>query len=173
MKKILAMVMILALCVFAFCACGQKDANPTRVENPVKSVDEDKQVSETGFALSLPEEDMELVDRSIVEVSEDEKIAEITFKYNEVEYCYRVQSTGEMSAYDMSGLYYKWENTLDVQVAGRDGFVSTCSEASLIAWLDVAPGVNYNLSCLEAVDADTMMEVAEMIFDPVQEGEAE
>ena len=173
MKKILVVVAILALCLFAFSACGKGGDGSTRVENPVKSVDADEQATETGFELSLPEtEDVEVVDRSVVEISEDEKIAEVTFTYNEVEYCYRVQATAELAAYDMSGLFYKWENTMDTQVAGRDGFVSTCSEASMIAWLDVAPGVNYNLSCVEAVDADTMLEVAEMIFDPVQ-GDAE
>lgn len=167
MKKTITMVIVLALCLALLCGCGKKEepaqAPVAGLANPVKSyTSADEQLAATGIALAAPEGAEDIAYQSINDMSETR------FTLDGVKYCYRAQPTAETASYDMSGLYYTWTETVDGTVAGREAKASIGSEAGFVRWLDVVPGINYNLSAEGAVSAELLFATAELVFVPVQ-----
>lgn len=166
MKRMIVIVTALTLCVLMLSACGAKKTEEpaAQIANPVKTYENiDGQLADTKLALAAPEGAENVVYKSI------NGMPETDFTLDSVEYFFRAQPTGETSAYDISGLYFTWtEQKTDAAVAGRAASVFTCADAGYVMWLDVVPGINYNLGSASGVSADTLLAVAEKTFAPVQ-----
>lgn len=102
----------------------------------------------------------------------DSPLWEMDFTYEGTAYCYRAQSTSETAAYDISGMFYDHWVTESASVSYCEATVETCSEATVIYWLDVVPGIIYSLSAKQELSAETITEVANLVFTSAQ-GEAE
>ena len=166
MKRVFAVVLVLIMCLAVMTGCGKKD-EPIEpgMPNPVTSYgDAAEQALAVGFGLEAPEGASDVSYQSI------ESMAETVFTLNGVKYSYRAEATDKLEAYDMSGLFYEMEESAG-SVQDRDAVVMLCEEAGFVMWLDVVPGINYNLSAVGAVDADTLLSVANSVFASVQ-GEA-
>ena len=168
MKKTLLMLSALALCAALVCGCGKTPADDGNVglPNPIKTyASAAEQAAAIGFGLEAPEGASDISYHSI------DDMAETLFTLDGVKYCYRAQPTGELAAFDISGLYYSFGEPVNGSVTGREAAAFLSKEAGFVQWLDAAPGINYNLSVTSATTADELFRVAELVFSPVQ-GEA-
>ena len=138
------------------------------LSNPVVKVTEQEQLDTVGMVLNAPEKATN-VERTVIFIEDNENlIAAVSFEYDGHKYEYRAQMTGELETYDMSGLHYKWTSEEAGEVNGREAKIYTCDEVGYISWMDVVPGVNYNLSCLDPVDGETLEQVANLVFEELQ-----
>ena len=105
---------------------------------------------------------------SYIELTNDNPIAQMNFTLDGAEAYLRVQATGELAPIDISGLYYDWTEQREVSVGSCSGFACTNGEAGYIAWLDVVPGLAYNLGMTEGASIDRLTELAGLVYVPVQ-----
>ena len=187
-KKILAITLALAM-VFAFTACSKKEAE---VKNPVNECSHDKLVETTGIDIMAPTEASDVV-YSFIE-GEKATIAQVTFKVDDVEYCYRAMSTDItgfsqnsdpkadvneikkaldadiQSATELSGMYYEWTSSGNFVLKERTAVIAMDdnSKEGFIAWIDVVPGYMYSLSAKPVTDQSVLTTMAEKIFVPMQ-----
>ena len=193
MKKLLV-VMLSLMMVFAMCACGAKEEEPSGVANPVHECTAEEMLEVTGFELAAPE-GAENAACAYIEIENEEPIAQLSFTLDGNEFCYRAQSTGATSIMSvkeedeytsiedltaalndgtqigakLSGLNYEWSACATVDVDYCEGICAwNEGEAGFITWLDVAPGVLYSLGMNNGCNQELLMSTAESIFVPVQ-----
>ena len=161
--------------------------------NPVHESDEKGVTEETGIDLPTPE-GAENVSYSYIDMEDGQPIAQMDFVYNGTSYYLRAQATSETelfaaendpdasvedimsstenSALDISGLYYEWDATALTLVGNCDAVYKSHQgsdgNASVLIWLDTAPGIVYNLSTTEEVDQSTLEETANAVFVSTQ-----
>lgn len=167
MKKLIAILLAVAM-LFALAACAKdgESEQDVGVPNPMSEVSAD----DMEFSINVPENASDV--KFFIIDDGSSKINQMTYTLDGKEYCYRMQFTDETAAYDMSGIYSdKWENE-DTAVSYCDAVAMTCSEGSVIYWMDVVPGVNYTLSCAQQLSAAELSAAAEQLFAPMQ-GDAE
>ena len=169
-KRFALICLILAALLLA--ACGASEPEPTQepavgMPNPIHEVDRQGLVDATGIPLDAPE-GAEDVRFSYIELTNDNPIAQMNFTLDGAEAYLRVQATGELAPIDISGLYYDWTEQREVSVGSCSGFACTNGEAGYIAWLDVVPGLAYNLGMTEGASIDRLTELAGLVFAPVQ-----
>lgn len=168
MKKVIALLLALAMCLSLLAGCGKKDKEPDdgKIEdmpNPVVTyADIQEQTDAMGIGLEAPEGASDVVYQSI------NKMVETLFTYDGVQYFYRAEPTDKTEAYDISGLMYDWSETVSTTVSDREAEVKLNEEVGFIMWLDAAPGINYNLGTASKTSADQLTAVAAMAFVPVQ-----
>ena len=171
-RNIMILILIAALCLTALCGCGKKAEQPAEpqeapsagIANPIEIFDSyDGQLQRCGLKLLAPEGAENVVIKTIAG-----KTAETDFTLNGVEYYYRAEPTGELKTYDMSGLYYSWTKTEQAKVGYCDAEVRTGDSCGFVSWLDVVPGINYNLCSDKCGDAAKLVETANLVFVPTQ-----
>ncbi len=157
------------------------EAENTTIANPVSVVSEDEMCQRTGIDLPLPERATDIT-YSVIE-NGDFDIAQAEFTLDGHKMYLRACSTGTTSLMesptaiskdcDISGLNYEWSAGGILSVQNRDAMFNISKEGpGFIAWLDVVPGIIYNLCMEEGADQDVLLNTAEEIFVPMQ-GEAE
>lgn len=137
------------------------------VESPIYDVSLDELLKATNLSL-LPVEGAEDVNYAIIDQGSKGKMAEMNFIMDGKNYCYRAMITNDISPFDTSGLYYKWDVTEDVKVNYCDATYESCDDASAIYWLDVVPGVVYSLSVIQPTEKSELVDLANQIFVPTQ-----
>ena len=177
MKKIIAILLAVSM-LFAFAGCAKTEkadqneaAKQDETEQNVGMPNPMREVTaeELEFDVHVPE-GAEDVKYFIIEDG-DSKMDQVTYVLDGKDYCYRMQQTGEVAAYDMSGMYADDWKTEDAQVSYCDATFMTGPYGSVIYWLDIVPGVNYTLSSPEQLTAVELSEAAAALFAPMQ-GEA-
>ena len=172
-RKFTVLMLIAALCLTALCGCGKKAEQSTEkvpeapsagMPNPIEIFDSyDAQLQRCGLKLLAPEGAEDIVIKTIAG-----KTAETDFTLNGVEYYYRAEPTAELATYDMSGLYYTWTKTEQAKVGYCDAAVYTGDGCGYVSWLDIVPGINYNLCSDKSGDAAKLVETANLVFVPTQ-----
>lgn len=202
MKKFttkLAAVSMAAMMALSMTACSINITNTSdkkedtqqeeTIVNPVQEVSEEEMVQTIGIDLPLPTEAADAV-YSIIDMP-DNDIAQVDFTLDGEKIYLRACVTDltefndltdpsmanpndlDLSVGDISGLNYKWNGTVVTDVQGREAMVNVSNKGpGYIAWLDVAPGILYNLCMEEKADLTKLQELAERLFVPMQ-GEAE
>lgn len=186
----IAAVSLAAMMAVSFTACGGKKAEEPAAAasmiNPVKEMTEEQMCEKTGIDLPLPEGATDVV-YSVIE-SEDGDIAQVDFTLDGKEMNLRACHTKITTLFqddpnadprdfdpnegDISGLCYNWNLVVETFVSNRDAKVHVSNDGpGYIAWLDVVPGIIYNLSMTDDADVDTLTNMAETVFVPMQ-GEA-
>ena len=140
-------------------------SNTVTVVNPIREVTREEMLAEVGIPLKVPDDATDVAYHVIVGES---TIAQVKFSVNGVEYCLRACTTGEFEPIDISGLYYSWEVKEEAEVGYCVGEVFLVGEVGYIAWLDVVPGINYNLSVKEGATKEILLEMANEVFVEVQ-----
>ncbi len=171
-KNMTAGIICLFLSAALLCACGASEPAPTEepmtgVPNPIHEVDAKGLLDATGLALTAPEGATD-VSYSYIELTNESPIAQMHFTLDGTEAYLRVQATGELEPIDISGLYYDWTEENEVTVGSCGGRACTNGEAGYITWLDVVPGLAYNLGMTEGTSIDRLQELAELVYVPVQ-----
>lgn len=164
MKKIIAVLLVLSVMFSA--ACAKKDSpQSVGMPNPMREVSAD----EMEFYVNLPEGASDV--RYFIIEDGDSKMDQVTYTLDGRDFCYRMQSTKEVASYDMSGIYSKNWKIEDAKVSYCDAVFMTCSDGSVIHWLDAVPGINYTLSCTKQLTSAELSGAADSLFVPMQ-GEA-
>ena len=140
-------------------------SNTVTVVNPIREVTREEMLPEVGIPLKVPDDATDVVYHVIAGES---MIAQVKFNVNDVEYCLRACATGEFEPVDISGLYYTWEVQEEVEVGYCVGEVFFAGEVGYVAWLDIVPGLNYNLSVKEGATKEILVEMANTVFVEVQ-----
>ena len=159
----------------------------TGIANPMTEVTQQELVDQTGIDLPAPKG---ATDVTYFVVDTDElTIAQMDFTLDGQPYELRAASTGmtelnpvqtgedemdiegfDFEAGNISGLYYEWTTAGTDLVADRSGIfqIADKEDVGYIAWLDVAPGILYNLSMTGNVTHEALLETAEKVFVPMQ-----
>jgi len=135
--------------------------------NPVHETDEAGLLEATGLTLPTPE-GAENVHRSYIDMAGEAPIAQLAFTIGDKAATLRAQANGAVRPADISGLYYDWTESGTAQVGYCDAELHTNGAAGYIAWADAAPGILYNLSMTEGADAETLTDLANAAFFPLQ-----
>ena len=164
MKKTMIITLVIVMCIALLAGCGKKEKEEqTGVVNPVKTFESfNEQQAALGIGLEAP------AGAENVRYQGINKMAETQFTLDGVDYFYRAEATDGTKCYDISGLYYTFDNTQNGTVKEREAVASTCKDAGFVMWLDIVTGVNYNLGTASKTDADKLFEVAELAFVPMQ-----
>lgn len=139
------------------------------VVNSIRQVSYEELVKVTGIPLHIPEKAGDVVYTTI---ALEPPVAQATFTLDGKDVCLRAVATNELEAQDISGLYYEWETTEAVEVGYCTGTVYLKGDIGYVAWLDMAPGINYNLSLKSGATKEALVELANAVFTEVQ-GDAE
>ena len=165
MKRMTALFLSALLALGTISACRQeKAAESVGVVNPLKSSSAEE-ILTLGYQFHLPES-AENVNYSIINISDSEKIAQVSFVVDHAEYNHRMIAANEMT--DISGVY--------LQVADSDTEVEYCPAkiavgedgSGKIYWYDVVPGLLYSLSMKEGASEELLLTMAEEIFVSAQ-----
>lgn len=195
MKKLLLTLLLSVCLLLCLAACGTQE---NTAENPAAEVTEDAlhDISEAEMAeacgLDLPApEGAENVSYHVLCASQECPIAEMRFTLDGQTAYLRAQSTAfipeepgadasfaeieaatDITSYDISGLYFTpAEVTLCDVIETRPGICWLGDGYGVIGWVDVAPGILYNLCVTEGADAEALQALADTVFVPLQ-GEA-
>ncbi len=114
---------------------------------------------------------------NIFDEDSETPMVEMEFKLNGVTYYERAQFTstvsieglqGDDASINLSGIYgnFSVPETMTVSYCDAAGFTS--ENGSYIAWIDVAPGVLYNLASTDEVKLSDLQKIADQSFVTVQ-----
>lgn len=186
-KLIRTLALVLSMC-FALAACGAKpqttpDASASSsaeesagVVNPVRDVTAEEQVEQTNVILQAPEGAADLIYSVIDSDDPNAPIAELDFTLDGQQYFYRGQAKDGGDAETLAGMYYDWTETIEdltVDYCPAAAYAVTGEEeAAVLVWHDIVPGVSYTLAAIDTSDTDTLLNIANAVFVPMQ-GDAE
>ncbi len=183
--KLLTVSLAVTLC-FCLASCGSNEPEEEGegMENPLVSVDQQGLIDETGINLPAPE-NAENVEYYVIKG--ELAMAEMRFTLDGKEAYLRAVPTdltelieGEEDPDnppdislkdlkgDISGLNYEWEDFASIEVMERQGYYVMGEGAGYVAWLDVVPGILYNLGMEQDADIDSLLNTAEKVFVPLQ-----
>ena len=201
MKKLLLTLLLSGCLLLCLAACGGQEttAGEPVPEEPMTGVTEDalhditgeEMVRASGLDLPAPA-GAENVSYHVLCASQECPIAEMRFTLDGQDAYLRAQSTAfipeepapdaslaeieaatDITNYDISGLYFEpQEVALCDVIDTRPGIYWLSEEYGVLGWVDVAPGILYNLCIAEATDAGTLQTLADTVFVPLQ-GEAD
>lgn len=188
-KRLLAVLMALGI-TCSLAACGRQNtataqsnqsvpaeqsassSEQTGIANPVETCTYDELVQKSGISLPAPKGAKD-VSYSLINMEDGKSIAQMNFTLDGHTAYLRAQSTSQTKqAEDISGLNYKWANKTKATVSYNDAVVYLKDGIGYIAWLDVVPGIQYNLCMETGADEATLTDLANQVFVPTQ-GEAD
>lgn len=175
-KRIVVMVSVVMMLACMLTGCGGEDvagqaneatggAGDMTMVNPIKRVTYEELVEATGIPLLIPGDACDVVYTTI---ALEPVVAQATFTLDGYEVCLRAVVTDALEERDISGLYYPWETSETVEVGYCTGTVYLKGDIGYVAWLDVAPGINYNLSLKSGATKEALVTLANAVFTEVQ-----
>lgn len=195
MKKILTLLLSGCL-LLALAACGAQEPVQEKpitgvTEDALRDISEQELVEATGIDLPAPEGAEDVV-YNVLCASQDCPIAEMVFTLNGTSAYLRAQATdfipeepdqsasvsgiraaADITDFDISGLYFEPERLSLCDVAeSRPGICWVGDGYGVLAWVDVAPGILYDLCMTENADETTLQTLGDTVFVPLQ-GEAD
>lgn len=134
-KEILSGIILLACLAAGTCTWSSE-----LMVNPIKESSEQEIFETLGIEL-IPFEGTEDVTYTII----SGEVGEMDFHFEGKEYYLRAENTEKKEAYDISGLYYEWEEDGEQTIGDFTVFFNGCKEAAVAYWLDEENGVDYTL----------------------------
>lgn len=170
MKKQICAVLALAL-VLGLCACATKkevaktvqaeaEQPPVGLANPLQSIT----AEEMAFPVNLPEG---ATDAEYFMITAGDVTYEARFMLDGRELYVRVKSTAETAPFDFSGLYASFTEA-DAEVKGMPARTYVSDTFGVVAFVDVVPGIAYNVCSKNAITAEELVGLAEECYVPTQ-----
>lgn len=170
MKRLIILWFIVLL-MTGLCGCGSlvvmEEPESTQLVNPVKNVSGKELLELTGVPIDAPEGATD-VTYTVIELDGTTAIAQVKFTWDGKAAFFRAQATSELEPGDISGLSYQWEDPVTTTVGHCDASIYLSGDVGYIAWLDIVPGVQYNLGMTAGADAAVLEELANAVFVPLQ-----
>ena len=165
MKKTTALILVLAVLTVLGLSAAAADGEPlVGMPNPLIESSVSGILETVGVSMPAPEF---ANSASWFVINTDPAVGELRFSVNGLNYTYRITPATAFS--DISGMYYTWTGSENVQVGYNTAVVSYIeNEQGIIQWFDVVPGLMYSLSVDSGAQADELTEIANMIYEPVQ-----
>ncbi|MDO5117003.1 MAG: hypothetical protein Q4D34_00715 [Eggerthellaceae bacterium] len=178
---VLAALMI--TCCLAACSSsqGQKTGGSQQIANPMEESTQQGIVEATGIDLPAPEGATD-VKYFIYKV--ENPIAEMRFTLDGKQANLRAQATSltdlaidtskaksDQATYadiDISGMNYTWDTIGTQIVKDRSALCFVAGKVGFIAWIDAVPGILYNLSMDDGASFETLVQMADASFVPLQ-----
>mgnify|MGYP004448555185 FL=1 len=131
----------------------------------------DQILTNHGISLLAPEGAENILYYAMEDGTENQ-IFQVSFTKDGKNYDYRTQKTTEISAYNMSGIFFSPEEELNIQLGNATATLLMSENNASAYWLDVISGQNYSLGCIDGASQEEMMAIAEAVFSPrkTQEG---
>lgn len=168
MKRILIPLLLTAALLLAGCGFAEEEEKVQMV-NPLRESTAEEILQELGIAFTVPQgvEDTKF----FIINTEDGAIAEMRFVKDGVNGTFRILAAdvpGE-SLPDISGMFFEWQKQAEAMVGYNDAELTWNEGAEgVIRWYDYAPGLLYSISLSSAATADSLVELAELLYQPVQ-----
>lgn len=174
MKKAFSLLVALSLCL-SLCACSQKneaapaeepvpvEESPVGLPNPMTETTTAALVEETGLNLDFLS-GCENV--RFFKYDTDPVIAEGQFTYEGRAYSWRMATPAAET--DISGMHYSTLESVDTLVGYSDAKLRKGDCGCDVSWYDMAPGVQYCLSCADAAAAEGITDLAVKLYHPTQ-----
>ena len=161
MKKFLVAIIVASLLAVGAACADDGIANPWYITDAQGVMDM------VGVEFGVPEgaEDVAWF------VLASERLAEMQFTWNGMEYTARIKFAGEFE--DISGMYYTWDDEQPCKVSWCEGVTRRAADegrtVELCLWFDVVPGIMYSLTTSgEDLDGFDILAAAEQVFVPMQ-----
>ena len=159
MKKMFAILLALLMLGGAMAEVG--------MANPWVETDAEGVMQAVGVSFGVPEGAENVVYR----VLESESLAEMEFTWYGMDYTARIKPAGAFE--DISGMYYEWEQDMDVTVGNCEGVEYRAEDEGMTfdvcLWYDVVPGLMYSVSTSgEDLDGFDIIAAAEQVYIPAQ-----
>ena len=138
------------------------------IANPVKEMSREELLEQTGIELGAPDGASNMV-YSMISLSEGSPIAQLRFELEGHELCLRAQKVAGENAFDISGMYYDWETTEHLFVSLNYAVVCLAGDVGYVKWIDAPNAIQYSLSMMEAADKDTLISLAEAVYEPLKD----
>ena len=194
--KLVAATLMMSILAGGLVACGSSSSQTSSEDDSseianaydttLRGLSEEEYNEECGISLPAPEGATD-VEYCVYNPDTDNPIGELNFTYEGKSYFLRAQSTDLTSVaitdedadianeteeleekINISGMYDEWTMSAAEDVQYCDAMAYADSDCGFIAWVDAAPGILYNLGTQEETDLETLMNVAETVFVPVQ-----
>jgi len=102
-----------------------------------------------------------------IEAEGAEPMAEINFTYQEDQYCYRIQSTSQLT--DISGMFFDWAQNEKATIGYNEGeALFNEGKEGIINWYDAAPGLMYSIGMETGASLDKLETMANLLYTPAQ-----
>lgn len=155
-------------------------------EDALHNITREEMIEKTGIDLPAPEGALDIT-YCVLRVSSETPVAEMTFTLEGKEAYLRAQLSSlipetmdESSSYDemeksidpaqynISGLYDEWKKMKTDKVSYCTAYCYVGDESGFVAWVDLAPGILYNLGMEKDADEESLIDLANTVFSPVQ-----
>lgn len=182
--KRFVIVLTAIMMVFVLAACSSSQSQKTggqQVANPMEESTQQGIADATGINLPAPEG---ATDVKYFIYKTENPVAEMRFTLDGKSANLRAQATSltdlsidaskaksDQATYadiDISGMNYKWEAIGTQIVKDRSAVCFVSDKVGFIAWIDAVPGLLYNLSMEEGATSETLVQMANAAFVPVQ-----
>ena len=165
MKKRIC-ILLVAVFALTLCACGgaQKDESGMDLANPWRDSTFEEVLDSYNVPFLTPAGAVN--ERWSVMQSEQGDLIQDVFELDGLRFTARARQTEALE--DISGLYFDWTEASAAEVSYCKAALYTNGEAGYIAWVDVVPGLLYNLGMTQGASADTLIALASAAFVPVQ-----
>ncbi len=182
MKKRLVAIALVGTMLFGMTACGQKQEAAPQTQaaeteeiaglanDSVYDISQEELTEKTGITLAGNEDTTDVVYNAIA-VSSENPIAEMQCKIADANVTERAAATNVVNladAEDISGLYVEWTETENTVVANSEAVFQKNDDYSMVTWLDVVPGILYNVVYEGSLNAQDMATLAESLYVPMQ-----
>ena len=177
---------VLAVLMMAGClaSCSSSQGQKTggqQIPNPMEASSAQGIIDATGIALPAPEG---ATDVQYFVYKTEKPIAEMRFTLDGKKAFLRAQMTNltdlsidmekaksDQASYadiNISGLNYKWEAIGTQIVKDRAAICFVSGKTGFVTWIDAVPGILYNLGMEDGATYETLVQMADASFVPVQ-----
>lgn len=161
-KKLFA----LSLVLISICACHKKQA--AGMPNPMRPSSAAEIEQTIGVRFAVPDGAADLRYTIIAG-----KTAQMDFNWHGAECTARIEPCGDIKLRDISGFYYEWKNKKVVRVGYNKAFVQWTEDekgnmVGICIWHDAAPGIMYSVSMKQLASPETLSELSNAIYIPMQ-----
>jgi hypothetical protein len=165
MKKTFVLLLSLAMvCLLFACAKTDEEGSDSQLPNPVQNSTAQEILDTLGITFNIPV-DAQDISYSIINESDANAIAQAVFTLDNIEYTYRIASAAEFS--DISGAYYDWTTTKDIEVSYCSGELSYIEgEQGICQWYDTVPGLMYSIYAASGASEESLLSLANKLFVP-------
>jgi len=137
------------------------------VTNPVHDSTADDILQTLGITFHLPSDASDIVYTTIDSVSGN-PVAQVFFTEDGIQYTYRIQSVSEFT--DISGAYFTWTSTKDIEVSYCSGKLNYIEgSAGICQWYDTVPGLMYSLYVETGASEALLTSMADELYVPAQD----